>query len=197
MCNNRGFELRVWGAAARAIVSREAARLFGTGEARTAAAIGHIIENVCVGVSWSHGLRADRINSIIAEMRELENVQNSDPVPSQLGVVASIAMQLSDGYPNVAEATETMVRLALRARPKHPSVPPALPLRNVPVLSRKGKLYVAPANDPGNPYAAGYDGNVFDDIEQAKGAITELKALGGTWNVDWIVGQYEGGEVWS
>lgn len=36
-----------------------------------------------------------------------------------------------------------------------------------------------------NVYAAGYDGNRFNTIEETEAAIDSLRALGGEWDIDW------------
>lgn len=36
-----------------------------------------------------------------------------------------------------------------------------------------------------NVYAAGYDGNRFDTIEETEAAIDSLRALGGDFDIDW------------
>jgi hypothetical protein len=55
---------------------------------------------------------------------------------------------------------------------------------------RAGRYYLAPASNPTDTYAAGYDDNVFDTLAEAEAAIPALCALGGEWDHEWVVGQY-------
>ncbi len=55
---------------------------------------------------------------------------------------------------------------------------------------RTGKWFLAPAAAPRDPYAAGYDGNVFDSEAQALAAIDGLRACGPDFDHDWVASQY-------
>lgn len=47
--------------------------------------------------------------------------------------------------------------------------------------------YLAPASDPTDRYAAGYDANRFETRADAEATIPELRALGGDCDIDWVV----------
>jgi len=51
------------------------------------------------------------------------------------------------------------------------------------------RYWIAPASDPRDRYAAGYDGNAFRTRREAERAIRDLRRLGGEWNVAWIVNE--------
>lgn len=59
-------------------------------------------------------------------------------------------------------------------------------------MSRTGKFYIAPQSDPGNPFAAGYDGNVFETEAEAEAELPNLAAVFRTSPDDWCVWQYKG-----
>lgn len=48
-------------------------------------------------------------------------------------------------------------------------------------------FYLAPASAPSDAYAAGYDGTGFATAAEAQEAIPGLRALGGEWDIEWIV----------
>lgn len=48
-------------------------------------------------------------------------------------------------------------------------------------------FWIAPAHEPKNGYAAGYDDNAFRTEREALDAIRALKSLGGEWDCEWIV----------
>jgi hypothetical protein len=56
--------------------------------------------------------------------------------------------------------------------------------------TRTGKWYLAPATAPTDPYAAGYDGNVFDTESEALAAVDGLRELGDEWDHEWVARQY-------
>ncbi len=47
--------------------------------------------------------------------------------------------------------------------------------------------WLAPASDPTDRYAAGFDGNHFATRDEAEDAIETLRDLGGAFDCDWIV----------
>lgn len=55
---------------------------------------------------------------------------------------------------------------------------------------RAGKYFLAPEDAPGDAYAAGWDGNVFDSYSEAEAAIPGLRALGDEWDHAWVVSRY-------
>jgi len=46
---------------------------------------------------------------------------------------------------------------------------------------------VAPESDPGDFYAAGYDGNEFFTRAEAERAIVALVSMRGEWDIAWVV----------
>lgn len=47
--------------------------------------------------------------------------------------------------------------------------------------------YIAPERDRSDRYAAGYDGNRFESQEEAIEAIESLRAMGGEWDIEWVI----------
>lgn len=48
-------------------------------------------------------------------------------------------------------------------------------------------FYLAPASDPTDRYAAGYDGNAFPTRAAAEAEIEKLRRIDGEFCIDWIV----------
>lgn len=57
-------------------------------------------------------------------------------------------------------------------------------------MDRAQKYYLAPASDPTDEYAAGYEGNVFDSHTEAERAIPGLARVLDSEPSDWVVSQY-------
>jgi hypothetical protein len=53
----------------------------------------------------------------------------------------------------------------------------------------RGRYWIAPASDPKDRYAAGYDGNQFSSRKEAEAAIRSLRRLGGEFDVAWVVNE--------
>lgn len=49
------------------------------------------------------------------------------------------------------------------------------------------RYWIAPAENPTDRYAAGYDDNSFASLEEAEGVIAGLRALGEEWDCEWVV----------
>lgn len=47
--------------------------------------------------------------------------------------------------------------------------------------------HLAPASDPQDIYAAGYDGNKFESVEDALSAIPGLRAVDEDYDHEWVV----------
>lgn len=62
--------------------------------------------------------------------------------------------------------------------------------RRVVCGSRKGKYFLAPAEQPTDVYSAGYEENVFETEAEAEAAIPGLCECGPSFEIEWIVGQY-------
>lgn len=52
---------------------------------------------------------------------------------------------------------------------------------------KPARFAVAPASNPDDLYAAGFDGNRFDNEHEARAAIDSLRSLGGDFDVNWTV----------
>lgn len=50
-----------------------------------------------------------------------------------------------------------------------------------------GFYFIAPASDPSDRHAAGYDGNRFADAAEAEREIPNLRAIGPDFDIDWVV----------
>ena len=61
-----------------------------------------------------------------------------------------------------------------------------------PRLALIGTWYLAPASDPRDEHAAGYDENVFAFREEAEAAIPSLRAIGPEFAVEWIAVERRG-----
>lgn len=55
----------------------------------------------------------------------------------------------------------------------------------------RSRFWIAPASDPRDRYAAGYNGNRFATKGEAQQAIESLRRLGGEWDVAWVVNKDE------
>ena len=53
----------------------------------------------------------------------------------------------------------------------------------------KGRFWIAPTADPRDRYAAGYEGNHFRTRLEAQRAIASLRALGGDFDVPWVINE--------
>jgi hypothetical protein len=47
--------------------------------------------------------------------------------------------------------------------------------------------YIAPASNLNDEYAAGYDGNRFDSLEEARATIPALRASGPEFDIEWSI----------
>lgn len=57
-------------------------------------------------------------------------------------------------------------------------------------MNPSNRFWIAPAVDPSNRHAAGYDANQFASRDEAVAAIAGLRQLGGPeWDIDWIVNE--------